>query len=116
MMRMISPFRATAAAGTFATLLTAGPAVADIVDTPQCRRDLASANALIDVIAAREKEFVAGYIAKNCALLRRNLTDMVKARGPMDRCMTGHDHGENLGQIDASIGDIRAVLAAKCGK
>ncbi|HTQ34833.1 MAG TPA: hypothetical protein VMI30_11725 [Stellaceae bacterium] len=113
---MISSFRATAAASAFAALLGTGPALADIVDTPACRRDLAGANALIDAIAAREKEFVAGDLVKNCALLRRNLTDMVKVRGPMDRCTTGHDHGENLGQIDASIGDIRAVLAAKCGK
>jgi len=106
----------TSLAGVLVMLLATGPALADIVDTPQCRRDLAGANALIGAIAAREKEFVAGDLVKNCALLRRNLTDMVKARGPMDRCMTGHDHGENLGQMDASIGDIRAVLAAKCGK
>jgi hypothetical protein len=41
---------------------------------------------------------------------------MVKAREPMDRCITGHDHGENLAQMDESIGDIRAVLASKCGQ
>ena len=29
----------------------------------------------------------------------RPFHDMVKAREPMDRCITGHDHGENLGQI-----------------
>jgi hypothetical protein len=34
----------------------------------------------------------------------------------MDRCITGHDHGENLAQMDDSIGDIRAVLADKCRK
>ena len=108
--------RATAAAGTLAALLAAGPAPAEILDNPDCRRDLAAANALIEKIAAREKQFVQGDLAKNCALLRQNLVDMVKARAPMDRCMTGHDHGENLGQMDASIGDIRAVLAEKCRK
>lgn len=101
-----------AAALTF----TAASALAGIADTPDCRRDLASANALINGIAAREKEFVAGNLTKNCALLRQNLVDMVKARAPMDRCMTGHDHGENLGQTDDSIGNIRAVLAEKCAK
>lgn len=108
--------RATTAAGALAALLAAGPSFADILDTPDCRRDLAAANALIGKIAAREKQFVPGDLAKNCALLRRNLVDMVKARGPLDRCMTGHDHGENLGQMDVSIGDIRAVLAEKCAK
>ena len=53
-------------------------------------------------------------IVASCWL--RNLVDTrVKAREPMDRCITGHDHGENLGQMDASIEDIRAVLADKCG-
>jgi hypothetical protein len=28
--------------------------------------------------------------------------------------MTGHDRGENVGQMDVSMEDIRAVLAAKC--
>src|ERR1700722_9047479 len=104
------------AAAALAVLLAAAQAAADVVNTPECRRDLATANGLINAIAARESQFVAKDLAKNCALLTQNLTDMLKAREPMDRCITGHDHGENLGQMDASIGDIRAVLADKCRK
>src|ERR1700728_769198 len=99
-----------------AVLLTARHGGGDVVNTPECRRDLATANGLINAIAARESQFVAKDLAKNCALLTQNLTDMLKAREPMDRCITGHDHGENLGQIDASIDDIRALLAEKCRK
>jgi hypothetical protein len=101
-------------AGTLATMLSAGSAAADLVNTPECQRDLARANALITAIAAREKQFVPGDLAKNCTLLKQNLDDLLKAREPMDRCITGHDHGENLGQMDDSIDDIRAVLADKC--
>jgi hypothetical protein len=97
-------------------LLLSLDASAELRDTPECRRDLTVANRLIAGVAARDKQFVPGDLAKNCALLQRNLADMVKARGPMDRCMTGHDRGENVGQMDASIGDIREVLANKCGK
>jgi hypothetical protein len=104
------------AAAFLISLLSSLNASADIVQTPECRRDLTVANRLIAGITAREKQFVPGDLAKNCALLQRNLDDMVKARGPMDRCMTGHDRGENIGQMDASIGDIREVLANKCGK
>jgi hypothetical protein len=107
--------RATTLAGALAVMLAAGPAAADLVHTPECQRDLAMANRLINTIAAREKQFVPNDLAKNCQLLKQNLVDMVKAREPMDRCITGHDHGENLGQMDASIEDIRAVLADKCG-
>jgi hypothetical protein len=89
-------------------MLATGSA-ADTLNTPRCQRDLA-------MIAAREKQFVPGDLAKNCGLLKQNLADMVKAREPMDRCITGHDHGENLAQMDESIGDIRALLASKCGQ
>ena len=115
-MRAMSSTYPTLAAAAFAVLLTAGTAWADTVRTPDCQSDLAAANALISGIAAREKQFVKGDLAKNCALLRQNLVDVVKAREPMDRCLTGHDHDENVGQLDDSIGDIRTVLADKCGK
>jgi hypothetical protein len=112
----MSSTHATLTVISMVTLLITSPTVADTVRTPDCQRDLAVANALIDKIAARENQFVKGDLTRNCALLRQNLVDMVKAREPMDRCITGHDHGENIGQMDASIGDIRAVLAEKCGK
>jgi hypothetical protein len=87
-----------------------------MTDTPACRHDLASANRLIEAMQARDKDFVAGDLVTNCRLLRQNLADMVKARDPMNRCLTGHEHGETVGQMDASIGDIRLALANKCAK
>jgi hypothetical protein len=32
----------------------------------------------------------------------------------MARCMTGHERGENVGQMDASLDDIRFVLSKHC--
>jgi hypothetical protein len=46
--------------------------------------------------------------------VRQNLEDMLIARNAMARCMTGHDRGENVAQLDASMEDIRYVLAQKC--
>lgn len=97
-------------------MLIAGAGAADALDTPECRRDLAVANGLINAIAAREKRFVPGDLTTNCRLLQQNLVDMVKAREPMDRCLTDHEHGESVAQMDDSIGDIRALLAEKCQK
>jgi hypothetical protein len=113
---MTFPLQYLGPASAVAAFLAAGAAGADTVVTPECQRDLAAANALIDKIAAREKQFVKGDLVKNCALLRQNLVDLTTARGPMDRCLTGHDHGENVGQIDDSIEDVQAVLADKCAK
>jgi hypothetical protein len=95
-------------------LAVAAPAGAGVVDSYECRRDLAMADQLVHGVRLRENSVQKGDFVGLCRLLRRNLDDMVKARGPMDRCMTGHDRGENVAQMDASIGDIRYVLARNC--
>ena len=95
-------------------MLLAAPAWAGVVDTPECRRDLALADRLVHGVRLRENSVQKGDFVGLCRLLRRNLQDMTRAREPMARCMTGHDLGENVGQMDASIGDIRYVLANHC--
>jgi hypothetical protein len=97
-------------------LLLLGPtALADTVNTPSCRRDLAVAGRLVAGIAARENSVKPGDIADWCRLLRRNLPEMIQARDAMDRCLAGHEHGENVAQMDASIEDIRFALRRRCG-
>ena len=95
-------------------LVSAAPAGAGIVDTYECRRDLAMADRLVHGVRLRENSVQQGDFVGLCRLLRQNIVDMVKAREPMARCMTGHDQGENVAQMDASIGDIRTVLARHC--
>jgi hypothetical protein len=97
-----------------AGMLIAAPAAAGVVDTLECRRDLAMADRLVHGVRLREPQTRPDDLSRACRLVRQNLEEMVKARGPMDRCMTGHDRGENVAQMDASIGDIRYVLAQKC--
>ena len=97
-----------------AAALVATPAGAGIVDTYECRRDLAMADRLVHGVRLRENSVQQGDFVGLCRLLRRNLEDMVRAREPMARCMTGHDQGENVAQMDASIGDIRTILARHC--
>jgi hypothetical protein len=91
-----------------------GPAPAGIVETPECRRDLALADQLIHGVRLREKRVQPGDYVGLCRLLRQNLQDMTRAREPMARCMIGHERGENVGQMDASLEDIRFVLAKHC--
>jgi hypothetical protein len=87
---------------------------AGVSDAPGCRERVARAWQLVDVIVAREKQVRKGDMVAACRVLRSNLRDMAQARADMDACMTGHDRGENVGQMDVSMEDIRAVLAAKC--
>ncbi|MGD0187202.1 MAG: hypothetical protein ABSC25_18400 [Roseiarcus sp.] len=92
-------------------LALASPAAAQ---SGTCARDLADADALVAAVQAREKDFSENDDAKNCRLLRQNRADMVAATAIMRRCLTGHDRSENVGQMEDSLGDIDAVLAAKC--
>jgi hypothetical protein len=95
-------------------MLITAPGIAGSIDTPACRRDLAEADRLIRSIRLRENSVQPGDWTGLCRLLQRNQSDMSKARDLMNPCLTGHDHGENIGQIDASLGDIRYVLQTRC--
>jgi len=99
----------------FLSVLLPGSAMADRIETAECLRDLAVAGQLVDGIAQRENSVGLGDFAGFCALLRRNLPEMIEARDIMDRCLTGHAHSENVGQMDVSIDDIRYALAVRCG-
>jgi hypothetical protein len=107
--------RALLGAGILSVAATVGvPVSAGIVDTPDCRRDLAMAHQLIHAVRLRENSVQRGDFVGLCRLLRQNLQDMTQARDPMARCMTGHERGENVGQMDASMEDIRFVISRNC--
>ncbi len=89
-------------------------AQAGIVDTPECRVRLARVSSLVDAVASRENSVPKGNMPALCKLLRTNLKDMQEARDGMAQCLTGHEKGENVAQMDASILDIRHVLARRC--
>lgn len=94
-----------------ATVTSAG-----MVDTPRCRTDLAQANALIQAVDNRTYKSPPrrNDQAAVCAVLRQNRLDMRAATEIMQRCMTGRDRDENVGQMVASLSDIEEVLARNC--
>jgi hypothetical protein len=96
------------------SLLPWQASIAGVIDNFECRRDLAAADQLIHAVRLREHSVQPGDFTGMCRLLRQNLEDMTRAREPMARCMTGHDLGENVGQMDVSIDDIRVVLSQHC--
>jgi hypothetical protein len=98
----------------FAFAVSSSTAMAATVDTPKCRTDLARANQLVNEIDGRRDSVKSDDTAGLCALLRRNRTDMTEATKIMDRCFTGHEHRENVGQMAASLGDINTALARRC--
>ena len=107
-------FRSLFAFCLLALGLFAEPSIAGSVNSAACNRDLAEADRLIHGIRLRENSVKQGDWAGLCRLLRQNHKDMSRARDLMNPCLTGHDQGENIGQIDASLGDIRYVLETRC--
>ena len=80
---------------------------------PQCGADLARADALVSKVAARDR---GGPVKPEaiCGVLRENLRDMTEANAIMRRCMTGHALRENVGQMEASMADVRMVISKRC--
>ena len=95
-------------------LLAAGQASAGVVETPECRRDLPAAEAAISRVAARDRAKRPPGDAAICATLKLNFRDMRMARDILARCLTGHERGENTGQLNDSIGDVQAVISRRC--
>lgn len=90
------------------------PALAATIDTPQCRADLPRAARLIDAVAARDRAGPIRDTARLCAALRLNRRDMAGAADILNRCLTGHERGENVGQLRASVADVDAAIARRC--
>lgn len=80
---------------------------------PRCAADLQRASDLVDRVAGRDRGGPYGA-SQVCSMLRANLSDMQEAAILMRRCMSGHALRENVGQMDASIEDVRAVVAKRC--
>ena len=97
-----------------AVLATAVPALAQGPGSAQCQADLGRAWRLVENVAARDRRGPIADTARLCATLRLNRREMAEAAGLMNRCMTGHARGENVGQIVASLGDVDAVIARRC--
>jgi len=95
-------------------MMSVGAAQAGVVDSLSCRAGLARADELIHGVRLREPRIKRDDMALACRLLRDNQRDLSEAGKLMEPCLTGHEKGENLGQIWASVGDIRDVIARNC--
>ena len=102
------------AASICALMLGTLPAVAGTTNSPECHTALADADHRTRAVQLRQLQFTRYDAVQNCRLLRANLEDLIAAREPMEHCLTGRDHNENVGQMDASIEEIRAALIANC--
>ncbi len=103
--------------GILAIALSCSMASGALAD--DCAGELAEADTLVHAVRLREPDIDArhakGDVEGTCELLRANFADMTKARGQMERCMTGYEKRENLGQMDVSLDDLGHVIGSYCG-
>lgn len=92
----------------------ATPALVAAQEDARCGAQLRRAWGLVSVVAGRDRG--GPYApAEICGVLRANLRDMRESTEIMKRCMAGRSLRENVGQMEASMEDVRTVVAGRCG-
>jgi len=97
-----------------ATLLAAGSAAAQGPPAATCQRDLFQNEGAMRRQLARMEAAARLDQAGQCRAWREHVAFMQGARAIFARCQTGHLRAENVGQMEASIADFRALLASRC--
>jgi hypothetical protein len=92
----------------------AGPAAAQM--SAACTEDLVTVDQSFDETLARLDSVTAASDREKCAAYDHHVAVMLSAREIFLRCLSGHDRSENVGQLEVSIGDFRAVIDRKCPK
>jgi hypothetical protein len=104
-----------AAAGLIVLVAASVPVEAGVVDSPQCQRDLAATHAGLEDTLARLKRVSNAPLKDKCAALHWHVGVMRKAGAVFARCTTGHERGENVGQMKGSVADFLDIIRQLCG-
>lgn len=94
--------------------LTLLPALAgaEIVDTPSCKRELAT---LSQRPGAPPQLKPAAPAEASCASYRTQFLEAVRARAVVAACRTGKERDAEVGRLDGRVEDINGAIAQTCG-
>ena len=90
-----------------------GAALAGVVDTPQCQRDLL----MTDAALRKTMELLQGAgsdPANQCRVWRGHVVTLRKAGEVFARCTTGRERSENVGQMNGSAADFEELIRQRC--
>jgi hypothetical protein len=95
----------------FAVLLVAASSTHATGFPPTCTTDLAAVETSFNETIARLEAAGTADHAEKCAALRHHIDVMTNGRDVYLRCRPDdHDRGEDVAQLNASIGDFRVIL------
>ena len=99
---------------TLLLFVGAGAAGAGYVDTPECRRDLGAMELNFAETLHRLDRARLAAQGEKCAAYRHHVVVMQRASDVFARCATGHERGENVGQMIGSIEDVSLLIRERC--
>jgi hypothetical protein len=89
-------------------------AVAAAAGPTTCARELAVIETTLLKAAIRMQAVANISQDQKCATYRTNAEVVTKAREVFDRCSTGPDREQDIGQMDGVLSEVRSALATTC--
>jgi hypothetical protein len=97
-----------------ALLIGAASSVADTINTPSCRQDLAATWSKMEEMLARLKSAARAARHEKCETYRYHAEVVVRAREVFERCKTGRDRIGDVAQMDGALDDVTTVIDREC--
>jgi hypothetical protein len=93
----------------------AGPALAQSVESPACRIELATTWATMKEMVGRLKAVSRAPSDEKCAVYRTHVQVVTHTREVLARCKTGKEREGDLAQMDGALDDVNGALGRECG-
>jgi len=92
----------------------AASAVADTINTPSCRQDLAATWSKMEEMLVRLKSAARAAQQEKCDTYRHHAEVVVRAREVFERCKTGRDRVGDVAQMEGALDDVNSVIDREC--
>lgn len=94
--------------------ISAPRGVAETVNTPECKQELAATWQKMQEMLGRLKGVARAAQDEKCATYRRHADVVERAREVFDRCKTGRDRTSDVAHMDGALDDITTVIDREC--
>lgn len=91
------------------------PALADPVESPACRLELATTWASMKEMVTRLKAVSRSSPDEKCAVYRTHVQVVMHTREVLSRCRSGRERDADLAQMDGALDDVNGALGRECG-
>lgn len=95
-------------------LMFVAPAVADTINTPSCRQELAAIWSNLQEMLGRLKSTARSGQDERCETYRHHATVVERAREVFARCKTGRDRAGDVAHMDGALEDVNSVIDREC--